>query len=152
MPVFIIWFVNGPHGGWATLEIWTILFILYSERFFKREVARQNAIYHFIWGSTHDSPSFFRGNKCCFVINLKWVEHTGPYLVHSQLLINFTLISTFFKLTIQNFYKRSYLKFLFPTPPRSIYIIFFWGFQIHPLCHVFGLMVLLQVLAWTAWY
>lgn len=62
---------------------------------YKKTYQKNKYVHSFILKSTHNSLSCFQGQECCSVINLKWVEHTGPDIVHLQLcLCVFALSST----------------------------------------------------------
>lgn len=89
--------VNGPHGGWATLEIWKIQFpALFSEVYQRTGIgdkAKETCSMFILTVMTVWVA--FRVEDRCFVINLNWVEYTGPCIVHAHLLRNFALISAF---------------------------------------------------------
>lgn len=130
MPVFIIWYHNGPHGGWATLEIWNILFpSLFSEVYQRTgrgsKAKKTNMFIVLFWEIVMILWVAFRVEDCCFVINLKWVEYTGPYIVHSHLLRIFALISTFFYTHLDEPYRILINYELLNLPSEVMFIIFF---------------------------
>lgn len=116
--------VAGPRWRFGTF-----CFLLYSQRFIKEqvEVARQktNMFIVLFWEIVMILWVAFRVEDCCFVINLKWVEYTGPYIVHSHLLRIFALISTFFYTHLDEPY-RILINYELPNLPSEVmFIIFF---------------------------
>lgn len=88
--------VAGPRWRFGTFS-----FLLYFSEVYQRtgrgSKAKSDMFIVLFWEILMIVWVAFRVEDCCLVINLKWVEYTGSYVVHSHLLRNFfALISTVF--------------------------------------------------------
>ena len=95
----------------------------------RSQVAEQRVICSLFYSEKYSTILWvaFRVENCCFVINLKWVEYTGPYIVHSHLLRNFAFISTVLFLYSSRFEPyRILINYELPNLPSEVmFIIFF---------------------------